>query len=115
MSTCVLVLPNRKRLAVGRRARHFGRADHAAAAALVLDHDGAELGLHPLGPQPADHVGRAARRERHDQPDRPVGIGRTPGCGSAAAASEASPHLMNVASIHDSSSCQDCDVPFSIC
>ena len=61
-----------QRLAVGRRARHFGRADHAAAAAFVLGHDGAELGLHPLGPKPADHVGRAAGRERHDQLDRPL-------------------------------------------
>ena len=31
-------------------------ADQAAAAAAVVDHDGAELRLDPLGPDPTDHV-----------------------------------------------------------
>jgi hypothetical protein len=60
------------RVAVGRRARAALGADHAAGAAEVLDQHRllqhlAEL----LGDHPAHHVAGAARRERHDQPDRP--------------------------------------------
>jgi hypothetical protein len=47
------------------------RADHAAGAEPVLDHDGgAEDRPHGVGDQSRDHVGRPARRERHDDADR---------------------------------------------
>ena len=63
-------------MAVGLRARHLGGAGHPASAAPVLRHYGAEHGLHLLRPQPADDVGRSARRERNDQLYDAVWIGK---------------------------------------
>ena len=62
-------------MAVGLRACDLGRAGHAAAAAAIFRDHGAEDRFHPFGPQPADHVGRPAGRERHDQPDDAIGVG----------------------------------------
>src|SRR5262245_65628498 len=67
MSTCVLVLPNRN---------HLGSAGHAASAASVVRPYGAEERLHLLRPRPADDIGGAARRERNDEPDGAIGIGK---------------------------------------
>jgi hypothetical protein len=49
-------------------------ADQAAAAAAIVDHDGAELRLDPLRPHPPDHVVHAGRDRRNHQPDRARGI-----------------------------------------
>ena len=65
-----------QRVAVRRRARGKGAADHARAAGLVLDHDGlADPLLHQRRRQAGRHVGQSARRERHDEGDRPLRIG----------------------------------------
>jgi hypothetical protein len=61
-------------VAVGLRARDLAGGDGAAAAALVLDIDGAEQRLHSLGPLPRDDVVHPAGRERHHQLDRPLRI-----------------------------------------
>ena len=61
-------------VAVRPRARDGGGTERAAAAALVLDHDGAEQRLDFLGPRPADGIITAAGRERDHQPDRTIGI-----------------------------------------
>jgi hypothetical protein len=64
-----------KRVAVGRRLRGFRRAERAARAAAVLDHDLLAPFFRQLR---ADHarqqIGRSARRERHDPADRLGGI-----------------------------------------
>ncbi len=64
-----------QRVAVGRRAhRHFG-ADVGAAARAVLDHERlAEPNGHPLPEQARQDVGRAAGRDRNDDPHRAGGI-----------------------------------------
>ena len=65
------------RVAVGRRAREPADADRAAGAADVLDdHRLAQQRPHALGQNAGRHVGRAARRERHDHGDlaRRVGL-----------------------------------------
>ena len=96
-----------ERVAVGRRARDLGGRDGAGGAALVLDVDGAEQVLHPVGPLPADHVVHAAGRERHHQLDRPVGI--TPRR-TAATTPSAKPRPIRVSTRHDGS----CEVaPYS--
>ena len=65
-----------QRVAVGRGFRRHVGAEAAARAGAVLDHDRlAEHLLHVLAGDARDEVGVAARRERHDQPDRLVGIG----------------------------------------
>jgi hypothetical protein len=83
MSTCVLVLPNRCVWPSGS-ARHFGGSGCSAAAAAIFGDHRADARLHHLRPQAADDVGGAARRERNDQADRPLGIGasgrRRPHC-----------------------------------
>src|SRR5207248_1324896 len=56
-------------VAVGARTRDRSGAQRRAAAALVLDHDGAEQRLDLLRPRPADGVEPAARRKRNHQPD----------------------------------------------
>ena len=62
------------RVAVGRGARQLGRADRAALAWLVLDHDRlAERGAELLANHARQDVGGAAGRERHDVADRLVG------------------------------------------
>ena len=61
-------------VAVGRGAREPPDADRAAGAADILDdHRLAEERPHPVRHDPPGHVGRAARRERHDQGDRAGG------------------------------------------
>ncbi len=63
-------------VAVGRGAREPPDRDAAAGAADVFDdHRLAEDRPHPLGHDARDHVGRAARRERHDQRDRTRRVG----------------------------------------
>jgi hypothetical protein len=64
------------RVAVRRGARHARGADHAAGAADRFDHKLLSKRLrHAVGENARDRVGRAARRERHDQGHRPAGIG----------------------------------------
>src|SRR5262249_11915748 len=63
-------------MTVRLRARDLGGAGHAASAASVLRHYGAEERLHLLRPQPADDIGGAARRERNDEPDGAIGISK---------------------------------------
>ena len=58
-------------VAVGRRGRDALRAGHAACAADVLDHDLLAQDLaHARRHDTAEHVGRAAGRERNDHRDR---------------------------------------------
>ena len=65
-----------QRVAVGRRFGGALDAEHPANAADILDHDRlAELRAHALGEKAPEYVGRAARGERYDQPDRLRGIG----------------------------------------
>ena len=62
-------------VAVGRRFRDRVGGERAAGAGAVLDdHRLAELVGELAAEQPRQHVDRAAGRERHDQPDRAVGI-----------------------------------------
>ena len=68
-----------QRVAIGRGARHSRRADAAAGAADIFDHDRlTERGLHVLGQDARQRSGGAARRERHDNGDRPRRIGLRP-------------------------------------
>nr|AGH10048.1 type III effector NopBP [Bradyrhizobium japonicum] len=61
---------HQERRAVGRALGDLRRAERAGGARLVLDHDDAvELCLQIALEQPRHRVGRAARRERHDQRD----------------------------------------------
>ena len=71
-ATCEPMLPASKRIAVGRRRGDAGAAERAAGAADVLDrHLVAERPAHVVGHDARDHVARPARRERHDDGDRP--------------------------------------------
>jgi hypothetical protein len=57
-------------VAVGYRPRHAPYADAAAGTANILDDDGLpERGCHPGRQNATRHVGRAARRKRHDERD----------------------------------------------
>ena len=67
-------------VAVGTGAGDRGGAERTAAAALVLDHDGAEQRLDLLRPRAADGIEPAARRKRNHQPDRTIGIARLREC-----------------------------------
>src|ERR1700730_12276475 len=71
-----------ERVAVGRRIGDPLRPGHAAGATHVLDHYLLAHDLaHALRNDPAQHVGRAARRERNDHGQRLAGIilgGRRP-------------------------------------
>lgn len=70
------VRADEQRVAVGRRVRHEFGADAAAGAAAVVDHNRlAERARNAFADDAADDVGVAAGGERHDQVDRPVGIG----------------------------------------
>ena len=61
-------------VAVGRGAREPPDADRAAGTADIFDdHRLAEERAHLVGDDAAGDVGRAARRERHDQGDRAGG------------------------------------------
>ena len=63
---------HQQRVAVGRRLRDRGRADHGAGARLVLHDDRlAEPLLEFLGDDARQDLGAAAGRVRHDQRDRP--------------------------------------------
>ena len=75
-----------QRVPVGRGARDLGRADRAARADLVLDHEGLARRLRDHLPEhPGDQVGGACA-ERHDhahglaRPSRRLRPGQ-PGCG----------------------------------
>ena len=64
-----------QRVAVGRRLRHRGCAEHAARAAAILDDDRLSEFLAELRRNDArDHVDAAAGDERHDDLDRLIGI-----------------------------------------
>ena len=70
-------IAHEQRVAVRRRAGDAGRRDRAAGAGHVLDDELlAERAAHVVGVDAGDDVGRAARRERHDDGDRALGIGR---------------------------------------
>ena len=64
---------HQQRVAVGRRSDHLPRADHAGRARPVLgNHRLAPHGLQAGREHAAEHVGRAAGRERHDDADLPA-------------------------------------------
>jgi hypothetical protein len=66
-------------VAIGLGAHGAGRAGGAAGARHVLnDHLLAERARHVVGDDARGNVGRAARRERHDQRDRARRIGLGP-------------------------------------
>ena len=61
-------------VAVGRRARHLGRADLAGSPGLVLDDDGLAQGFFQrFGQRPGRQIRGGARREAHDQVQGLVG------------------------------------------
>src|SRR3954452_19753745 len=63
-----------ERVAVRRRARHFGNADVAARTRLVVEIERlAEVARQHVAEDAALEVGRAAGRERQDEPHRPRG------------------------------------------
>jgi len=65
---------DQQRVAVGRRSRDDLGARDAAGTGPVLDHDLLAECLGHLRADDARHrVGQAARRVRHDHPDRPGG------------------------------------------
>ena len=65
-----------QRIAVGRRLGRQVGAHQRARAGPVFDHHRlAELLRQPLGQHPRDKVETAARRLRHDDAQRPVGVG----------------------------------------
>jgi hypothetical protein len=64
-------VPEDHRVAVGRRALHFLHRDVAGASRPVVDVDLLpERGRQLRGQRSRDDLGRAARRERHDETDR---------------------------------------------
>jgi hypothetical protein len=66
-----------ERVAVGVRVRDLASTDTAAAADAVFDHERLAQALAKLlRHQPGDDIGAAARRERHDEPDRTLGPAR---------------------------------------
>ena len=66
---------DQQRVAVGRRGRDRLRADHVGGTGPVLHEDGhAPAFVHALGEQAPERIDRAARRERHDDPNRLLGI-----------------------------------------
>ena len=66
---------DQQRVAVRRGSRGGFRAEHAAGAAAIVDVDFvAELLGKLVRDEASDHVIAAARRERNDQPHRPVRI-----------------------------------------
>ena len=74
-------LPHQDGVAVRVGAHRAGRTGGAAGAGHVLHHDLlAERARHVIGGDARRDVGRAARRERHDQRDRAVRIGLRERC-----------------------------------
>ena len=66
---------HQQRVAVGRRLGGLDRADDAAGAGAVLDHEGlAKTLLQDAADLAGGDIGRAAGAERDDHPDRPGGI-----------------------------------------
>jgi hypothetical protein len=66
-----------ERVAVGRRAGCDSHAAIAGGAAAIVDHDALSQSLRQGGGEDArDDVGRPARRERYDEGDRALRIGR---------------------------------------
>ena len=64
-----------QRVAVGRRLRHGGCAEHAARAAAIFDDDRlAELFAQPRRDDAGGHIDAAAGDERHDDLHRLIGI-----------------------------------------
>ena len=64
---------HQQRVAVGGRRRDRPRAQEAGRAGAIFGHDRrAPQRLQVNGEDAAEHVGRAARRERHDQAHRPA-------------------------------------------
>ena len=55
---------------IGRRLGHRIGADVAATAGPVLNDDGAQSGLNPLGQQPGGDVDRPTRRIRYNNANR---------------------------------------------
>src|SRR5262249_53770404 len=68
-----------QRVAIGPRARGLRRADRAAAAADILDDDGAQSGFHLLRPRAANRVEGSARRKWNHEPYWPRRIVLCPG------------------------------------
>jgi hypothetical protein len=76
------VVGDEQRVAVGRRLLHgFGAEPHRGAGAVLDDHRLAPLGLHLFGDDARRDVDRAARRGRHDDFHRAVGIALRAGHG----------------------------------
>ena len=68
-----------QRISVGLRPQDRGRAGDARGAGSVLDHDRlADALLHLRRQHARRDIGQPARRERHHEGDRPVGIGLRP-------------------------------------
>ena len=72
-----------QRMAISRGAEQGLAADHAAAAGPVLDDRSGwpSRSPEPLGDQPGEHVGGAARREGHDHPAPAGWAAKHPGPG----------------------------------
>ncbi|MCY1213937.1 hypothetical protein D9M72_257400 [compost metagenome] len=67
---------DQQRIAIGRSLGGHVRADRAAGAGAVVDHDLlAHAGAHLLRDGACQQVSRAAGREGHDQADRLAGVG----------------------------------------
>ena len=67
-------------VAIRRRLRDEPAADAAAGAGAILDDDRlTQWPANLLGNQPRDEIGRAARADRNDDLDRPLGILRARG------------------------------------
>jgi hypothetical protein len=63
-------MPDHQRVAVGRRLGDGARAERAAGARAVLDHERlAECSAEALGKQPRQHIIAAPGRERHHDGD----------------------------------------------
>jgi hypothetical protein len=71
---------HQQRVAIRIAGRDRLGADDGPGPRLVLDHDGdAEIPRHLLCQRARNHVGAAARRKRHHNPDDPVRIKRRGG------------------------------------
>ena len=72
-------LPDQQRVAVGRSGRHRMRADRAARAGAIFDHDRlAKRGAELVGDRARDDIAGAACRVGNDHLDGPARIGLAP-------------------------------------